>query len=147
MKNINDCSNKLVDSYLNDGFIYCILTGLSHNGNKIVKIGKTSMKIQDDETQVYKKLLTRYGTYYPDYSVVHFKRTGNCHSAEKLVFKKLKKLHYTKELYFFDESKIELVFGKVINRYECLEELLNKYSDTEVLNKANRILKNKIKLL
>jgi hypothetical protein len=107
---------------MNDGFIYCILTGLTHDGNKIVKIGKTSMKIQYDESQVYKRLLSRYSTYYPEFSIVHFKRTSNCHSAEKLVFKQLKKLHHKNEMYFFDKSKINSIFGKVIDRYKYVEE-------------------------
>jgi hypothetical protein len=43
--------------YLNDGFIYCILTNLKHEQNQIplVKIGKIEMKRQDTDEQVYNK--------------------------------------------------------------------------------------------
>lgn len=134
-------SSELINSYLNDGFIYCILTNLKKEKNCLVKIGKIEMKRQDTEEQVYNKLLRRYNTYYPQYSVIYFKRTGNCHLAETFVFKELKKLHYIKEMYFFDEFEIQEAFAKASDRYPCVDELLKICYNINVLNNTNKLLK------
>ena len=92
---------ELLESYDNDGYIYCLMTGLSvlSNGSSqqehsLVKIGKIGMKKNENEQQVIDKLLRRYNTYYPDYDVIHFMRVGNCHKAEMSIFESLKHLHY-----------------------------------------------------
>lgn len=139
---MNDLEEKLISGYLNDGFIYCILTNLHHTkDSKLVKIGKTRMNGTDTEDQVYQKLLRRYNTYYPNYSVILFKRTGNCHLAESLVFEELQELHHKKEMYMFDESKINSAFAKALDRYKCVDELLKCCYDLEILNKANNLIK------
>lgn len=134
-------SADLINSYLNDGFIYCILTNLKNREIPLVKIGKIEIKRQDTEEQVYNKLLRRYNTYYPEYSVIHFKRTGNCHLAEVLVFKELKELHYTKEMYLFNESEIQEAFIKASDRYPCVDELLKTCYNINVLNNTNELMR------
>jgi hypothetical protein len=91
---------------------------------QLVKIGKTRMKTQDTEKQVIKKLLTRYNTYYPEYDVLHFIRTGNCHLAEKHIFKNLKKLHYKKEIYIYDKRQIQRAFNVANRCYPNAQEQL-----------------------
>jgi hypothetical protein len=111
-------SLRLIESYYNDGYVYCLLTRIEDPNSKkqLVKIGKTKMKVEDDEIKVKKKLLSRYNTYYPDYDVLYFIRTGNCHKAERYIFKTLKCLHYKKELYLYDKKKLDKVFS-IINKY------------------------------
>jgi hypothetical protein len=108
---------------------------------QLVKIGKTKMKTQDTENQVIKRLLTRYNTYYPEYDVLHFIRTGNCHLAEKHIFKNLKKFHYKKEIYVYDKKQIQRAFDIAKRSYPNAQEQLLEL-DVDQLTTANETIRN-----
>lgn len=135
-------SEELVNSYLNDGFVYCILTKIKNDDYQLVKIGKMQFKRQDTEKQVYRRLLRRYNTYYPEYIVKHFTRTGNCHLTEKAIFKDLKtqSLHYNREIYIYDEELINKAFKKACDKYPCIKTLIYN-SNINVLNNTNKLMK------
>ena len=135
-------SAELVNSYLNDGFVYCILTKLKKDDFQLAKIGKIQFKRQDTEQQVYKKLLRRYNTYYPEYTVKNFTRTGDCHLTEISIFRELKKhsLHHNKEIFIYDEHLINSAFQKACDKYPCITKLIYN-SDINVLNYTNKLMK------
>lgn len=135
--------SRLINSYYNDGYVYCLLTRMSDPVSKkqLVKIGKTKMKTQDTENQVIKRLLTRYNTYYPEYDVLHFIRTGNCHLAEKHIFKNLKKFHYKKEIYVYDKKQIQRAFDIAKRSYPNAQEQLLEL-DVDQLTTANETIRN-----
>lgn len=135
--------SKLISSYYNDGYVYCLLTRMRDPVSKkqLVKIGKTKMKIQDTENQVVKRLLSRYNTYYPEYDVIHFIRTGNCHLAEKHVFKNLKKLHYKKEIYIFDKKQIQKAFDITNKCFPNAQEQLLELNVDQITT-ANETIRN-----
>jgi hypothetical protein len=133
--------DKLVDSYYNDGYIYCLSTGLKANDISLVKIGKIGMKVNDTEQQVINKLLRRYNTYYPDYEVIQFVRVGNCHKAELSVFELLKDtgLHYKREIYY-NNNKISEVFDNISKEYPSIQDQLLK-SDSITISSLNNKLR------
>jgi hypothetical protein len=131
-------SENLTSAYLNDGFIYCILTKLKHNNIPLVKIGKIGMKVNEDEDIVNQKLISRYNTYYPGYYIIHFQRSGNHHLAEKFVFENLKSIHHSKEMYYFDEYRIQYAFKNAQDLYPSVEKLLQTCYDLDILNRTNR---------
>jgi hypothetical protein len=137
--------NKLVESYYNDGYIYCLSTGLKANDIPLVKIGKIGMKVNDTEQQVINKLLRRYNTYYPDYDVIQFVRVGNFHKAELSVFQLLKDtgLHYKREIYYNNDI-ISDVFDNIREEYPNIQEQLLKSDSTTIstLNNKIRTLEN-----
>ena len=135
--------SQLISSYYNDGYVYCLLTRMFDPVSKkqLVKIGKTKMKTQDTENQVIKRLLTRYNTYYPEYDVLHFIRTGNCHLAEKNIFKNLKKFHYKKEIYVYDKKQIQRAFDIAKRSYPNAQEQLLEL-DVDQLTTANETIRN-----
>jgi hypothetical protein len=126
--------SQLISSYYNDGYIYCLLTRIFDPVSKkqLVKIGKTKMKTQDTEKQVIKRLLARYNTYYPEYDVLHFIRTGNCHLAEKQIFRNLKDLHYKKEIYIYDKRQIQRAFDVANKCYPNTQEQLLKLNIDQI---------------
>ena len=126
--------SQLINSYYNDGYVYCLLTRMQDPVSKkqLVKIGKTKMKIENTEKQVVKKLLARYNTYYPEYDVLHFIRTGNCHLAEKQVFKFLKKLHYKKEIYIYDKKQIQSAFDMINKCFPNAQQQLLKLNVEQI---------------
>lgn len=126
--NTRRLQEELIDSYINDGYIYCILPK-SNDKPPVVKIGKTICE---------KNLLARYSTYLPGCSILLCKRTGNLHLAEKMVFKELTSIHYENEWFHFNEDKIESAFKKAIDKYPSVETLLNSCYDLNLLNRANR---------
>ena len=132
--------DKLVESYYNDGYIYCLSTGLKVNDIPLVKIGKIGMKIHDTEQQVINKLLRRYNTYYPDYDVIQFVRVGNCHKAEMSVFQLLKDtgLHYKREIYY-NNAIISDVFDNIKEEYPNIQEQLLKSDSTIISTLNNKI--------
>ena len=134
--------DKLLDSYYNDGYIYCLSTGLKVNDVPLVKIGKIGMKVNDTEQQVINKLLRRYNTYYPDYEVIQFIRVGNCHKAELSVFELLKDtgLHYKREIYY-NNNKISEVFDNIKEEFPSIQEQLLKSNSTTTSNLNNIIRK------
>jgi hypothetical protein len=133
--------DKLVDSYYNDGYIYCLSTGLKVNDISLVKIGKIGMKINDTEQQVINKLLRRYNTYYPDYDVLQFVRVGNCHKAELSVFELLKDtgLHYKREIYY-NNNKISEIFDNISKEYPSIQDQLLK-SDSMTISSLNNTIR------
>lgn len=131
----------ILDSYYNDGYIYCFMSGLKcKNGNNLVKIGKTSLKKSYTEQQTLNGLINRYSTYYPDFEIIHFIRVGNCHLAELRVFELLNDLHYNKEHYIFNDKIINQVFEQILLEYPNIQELIKKV-DINVLNNINRFIK------
>jgi hypothetical protein len=137
--------DELLDSYYNDGYIYCLSTGLKVNDVPLVKIGKIGMKVNDTEQQVINKLLRRYNTYYPDYDVIQFVRVGNFHKAELSVFQLLKDtgLHYKREIYYNNDI-ISDVFDNIREEYPNIQEQLLKSDSTTIstLNNKIRTLEN-----
>jgi hypothetical protein len=134
-------ADELLESYDNDGYVYCLMTGLSKvNSMSLVKIGKIGMKKNETEQQVIDKLLRRYNTYYPDYEVVHFMRTGNCHKAELSIFESLKHLHYRREIYTYVFGDIKAAFEKAGMEYPSIQEQLEK-ADISVLSELNKRLR------
>ena len=135
--------SQLISSYYNDGYVYCLLTRMSDpvSKNPLVKIGKTKMKTQDTENQVIKRLLTRYNTYYPEYDMLHFIRTGNCHLAEKHIFKNLKKFHYKKEIYIYDKKQIQRAFDIANKCFPNAQEQLLELN-VDQLTTANETIRN-----
>jgi hypothetical protein len=134
--------DKLVDSYYNDGYIYCLSTGLKVNDISLVKIGKIGMKVNDTEQQVINKLLRRYNTYYPDYEVIQFVRVGNCHKAELSVFELLKDtgLHYKREIYYNNHNIISNVFDNIREDYPSIQDQLLK-SDSITISTLNNTIR------
>jgi hypothetical protein len=134
-------ADELLESYDNDGYVYCLMTGLSKvNSMSLVKIGKIGMKKNETEQQVIDKLLRRYNTYYPDYEVVHFMRTGNCHKAELSIFESLKHLHYRREIYTYVLGDIKAAFEKAGMEYPSIQEQLEK-ADIYVVSELNKRLR------
>ena len=125
--------DKIKSSIENDGFIYCII-----NDTKTCKIGKTEMKESYDIT--LQKLLNRYSTYYPDCKIFKFIRVSNCHEAELYLFEILKKLHYKKEHYYFDEPLINDAFNEIELKYPDINIIIKKL-DIKTLNQLNRNLR------
>lgn len=128
--------SQLIESYYNDGYVYCLLTRITDPNSKtqLVKIGKTTMKTCDSEHQVINKLMRRYNTYYPEYDVLYFKRTGNCHKAEKQIFRNLKKLHYKREMYLYDPDKIKKAFDNACVRFPNIQDQLTKLNINQISN-------------
>jgi hypothetical protein len=140
---------ELLESYDNDGYIYCLMTGLSvlSNGSSqqehsLVKIGKIGMKKNENEQQVIDKLLRRYNTYYPDYDVIHFMRVGNCHKAELSIFESLKHLHYKREIYTYNINDITSAFEKARREYPSIQERLEN-TDISIISELNKILRER----
>lgn len=129
----------LNENYKEDGYIYCIKTGLKVENKEIVKCGRVEMKIEENEIEVVEKVLRRYNTYYTDCEIIHWKRVGNNKKAEKRLFEKLKELHYEKEK-FINDSKIENIFNEIEKEYPCIESIIGKVSieKQSLLNKTIR---------
>lgn len=134
----------LKESFYNDGFVYCILTNLKGHERNLVKIGKIEMRRLDTEQQVLDKLVRRYNTYYPDYEILDFMRTGNCHKAETNIFErlKLKGLHYKRELFFHEQELIKEAFDIACEKYPNIQDLLEKTPVT-ILTSFNNNLREK----
>jgi hypothetical protein len=136
-------ADELLESYDNDGYVYCIMTGLNKvNSMSLVKIGKIGMKKNETEQQVIDKLLRRYNTYYPDYEVAHFMRTGNCHKAELSIFESLKHIHYRREIYTYVFEDIKTAFEKAGMEYPNIQEQLEK-ADITVVTELNKKLRQR----
>lgn len=141
-------TDELLDSYDNDGYVYCIMTGLNIrsytvlelNFVPLVKIGKIGMKKNETEQQVLDKLIRRYNTYYPDFEVIQFMRTGNCHKAEVSIFEALKHLHYRREIYTYKFEDIQEAFNKAAKEYPNIQEQLEK-ADVHVVSELNKKLR------
>lgn len=133
--------DELIDSYENDGYVYCIKTGLNDN---LVKIGKISMKQNDTEQNVIDRLVRRYNTYYPDCEIIEFMRTGNCHMAELNIFDLLKHLHYKREMYNYNYEDINEAFNKSVKKYPTIQDRLKRF-DVKVLSELNRKIREKLK--
>lgn len=136
-----DIENKIIDSYYNDGYVYCLLTPLYAMGHQLVKIGKIEMKRNETDQQVINKLIRRYNTYYSDkYDILHFERVGNCHDAEKRIFDILNTLNYKREIYMYNDKKISDAFEVITNEYPCIQKLLCN-SDVNILSNTNKRLR------
>ena len=141
--------DELLESYENDGYVYCIMTGLNIrsytvlelNFVPLVKIGKIGMKKNETEQQVLDKLIRRYNTYYPDFEVIQFMRTGNCHKAELSIFESLKHLHYRREIYSYKFDDINVAFEKALKEYPSIQERLEK-ADVYVVSDFNKKLRD-----
>lgn len=120
-----DIYNYLKTNYKEDGFIYCIKTGIEINKREIVKCGRIEMKIEEDEIEIVNKLLRRYNTYYADCEILYWKRVGNNKEAEKRLFEKIKELHYEKEKFWLDE-RIKEAFEEVETEYPSIEDTISK---------------------
>lgn len=132
----------LKESFHNDGFVYCILTKLQGHKRHLVKIGKIEMRRNDTEQQVLNKLVRRYNTYYPDYEILDFMRTGNCHKAESDIFQILMSqgIHYKRELFFYEQEIIREAFDKACEKYPSIQDVLEKTPVTTLTN-LNRELR------
>jgi len=131
----------IINSYYNDGYIYCLKTPLYSSNENLVKIGKISMKKKETEQQIVDKLIRRYSTYYSDnFEIIYFKRVGNCHEAEKEIFNVLKNIHYKKEMYLYKQKQISSAFDTISAEYPCLQTLLNKV-DVYTLSSINKTLR------
>ncbi len=135
-------TDELLESYDNDGYVYCLTTGLTTKSMSLVKIGKIGMKKNETEQQIIDKLLRRYNTYYPDYEIVHFMRTGNCHKAELSIFESLNHLHYRREIYRYVCEDINVVFEKVKMEYPSIQEQLEK-ADISIVLELNKKLRQR----
>ncbi len=133
---------ELLESYDNDGYVYCLMTGLNAMDVSLVKIGKIGMKKNENEQQVIDKLLRRYNTYYPDYDVIHFIRVGNCHKAELSIFESLKHLHYKREIYTYEINDIASAFEKAVREYPSIQERL-EITDISIISELNKILRER----
>ena len=136
---------EFINYYKNDGYIYCIGGGLIKldNGNetrKIVKIGKTCMKIQETEETMLNRLLSRYSTSMPDCYIIHYTRVGNCHLAEKKIFKLLNDIHYKKEHFLYNKKKIEIGFNHIKKQFPDINTIIKNTSVNEV-SKINEKLR------
>lgn len=138
---------QLKDAINFDGFIYCIIddkeeinvsTEEKHN-TKTCKIGKTKMK--DSSESTLQELLRRYSTYWPDCKIYKYIRVSNRHEAEKNIFKMLKKLHYKKEIFYWNEKVINDAFNEIELKYpNNINEIIKKL-DSKTLNQLNRNLR------
>lgn len=141
-------ADELLESYDNDGYVYCIMTGLNIrsytvlelNFVPLVKIGKIGMKKNETEQQVLDKLIRRYNTYYPDFEVIHFMRTGNCHKAELSIFDSLKHCNYKREIYTYDFDSIQQAFEKASQEFPNIQDQLEK-ADVQVVSELNQKLR------
>jgi hypothetical protein len=120
----------------NDGFIYCIRTNLKYNKKDIVKIGKTKFGNKSSKNQVENHIMQRYGTYYPDCSILYLQRVGDHHKAERMIFKLLKKNHLKKELFYYSKNSIKIAFKKITNKYPNVNSFLNR-KNVKDLTKIN----------
>lgn len=127
--------NKIINSYKNDGYIYCIHT----KGKNTVKIGKTSLENKSNE-ETLTKLLNRYSTYEPNCYIMRSIRVGDCHKAEDKIFELLSNKHYAKEHYYYDEKCINEAFEKISKLYPNVITLI-KDVDAVTLTKINKQLK------
>lgn len=119
---------QIIDSYRNDGFIYCISYGDGSN----IKIGKMQNNICDTLEDSETKLLTRYSTYYPDCKIIKCVRVGNYHNAEREIFNLLREIHYKKEHYFNNKNLINDAFTIIMNKYPDVNQLLLKCNPIEM---------------
>lgn len=129
----------LVNSYLNDGYIYCIHV----KGSETVKIGKTTMNSKYNEEEVLSKLLNRYSTYYPDCYILNYIRVGNYHKAEVTIFNLLDHLHSNKEHFQFNETEITNAFNIIKELYPDVNSLV-KNTNINLLAKTNIILRKQV---
>jgi hypothetical protein len=100
------------------------------------------MRRNDTEQQVLNKLVRRYNTYYPDYEILDFMRTGNCHKAEYEIFQILTSqgIHYKRELFFYQQEIIRDAFDRVCEKYPSIQDVLEKTPVTTLTN-LNRELR------
>lgn len=132
----------LEENYKEDGFIYCIKTGLKDkNGREIVKCGRVEMKREELEMEVVEKIIRRYSTYYTECEILYWKRVGNNKKAEKELFKKIRELKYEKEKFILEEKKIEESFEEIGRVYPNIEEVIEKIS-IEKQTELNNIIRN-----
>ena len=99
------------------------------------------MKKNETEQQVLDKLIRRYNTYYPDFEVIQFMRTGNCHKAELSIFESLKHLHYRREIYTYKFDDISMAFEKALKEYPSIQDRLEK-ADVSVVSDFNKKLRD-----
>lgn len=126
----------------NDGFIYCIRTNLKYDEKDIVKIGKTKFGNKTSKNQVENHIMQRYGTYYPDCSILYLQRVGDHHKAERMIFKLMKKSHLKKEFFYYSENSIKIAFKKITKKYPNVDLFLNKKNvkDLTKINITRRII-------
>lgn len=130
--------NRLIHSYLNDGYIYCIHV----LGQKTVKIGKTQMKDKYNEEEVLTKLLGRYSTFNADCYILTYIRVGDHHKAEIKVFNLLNDLHYKMEQYIYNETRIKDAFNTIAMLYPNVNTLICENLNTTILSNVNKKLRN-----
>jgi hypothetical protein len=125
-----------------DGYLYCIKTHFY--GQDVVKIGKTTMKLSDEEDDVIIKLQRRYNTYYPDYDMLYFVRVIDVHNAEKQLLKKMDDMRVADrlEIFVYDAQRIESAFDKIQVSFPSLDVLVRGLSPywLNVLNSEIRRL-------
>jgi hypothetical protein len=126
--------SKLDTLIKNDGFIYCIRTNLKYKNKNIVKIGKTKFGNKTSKIQVENHIKQRYGTYYPECSILHLQRVGDHHKAEKTIFDLLKKNHLKKELFYYSENTIKNAFKNITKKYPSINHFLNKKNIKDLTN-------------
>lgn len=133
---VKNVSKVIFDNYGNDGYLYCIKTNM--DGRDVVKIGKTSMKLRDDEDDVIIKLQRRYNTYYPMYDMLYFVRVFDHNTAERELFEKIidLKLKDRCELFVYDRERIDAAFGEIMQKFPSIHDLINRLKPEE-LTKLN----------
>jgi hypothetical protein len=143
---MNESSHSILESYKNDGFIYCITSNTIVNGKPVVKIGKTQginkqfSRSRTIENSFYNDslnhLIQRYSTYYVNLEVLYFIRVGNHHEAEKMLFDILKKYHIEREFFYFNKFAINIAFKSVEKKFKNIEDLIKKanYKQLTYLN-------------
>lgn len=131
----------IYENYLNDGYLYCIKTNM--DGKDVVKIGKTSMKLKDDEDDVITKLQRRYNTYYPQYDMLYFVRVFDHNTAERELFQKIidLKLKDRCELFEYDRERIDVAFGEITEKFPSIHDLINKLEPEELTSLNEKIRK------
>lgn len=130
----------ITDNYKEDGFIYCINTGIKSGDKEIVKCGRVEMKQEENEIDVVEKILRRYNTYYTDCEIVHWKRVGNNKLAEKELFRRLKDFHYEKEKFWYDKI-MEKIFEEIELDFPSIENVIGKVT-VENQTKLNTRIRN-----
>jgi hypothetical protein len=141
--NLDGKVSKLDKLIENDGFIYCIKTNLKYSDKDIVKIGKTKFGNKNSKKEVENHIMQRYGTYYPDCSILHLQRVGDHHRAEKMIFRLLNRYHVKKEFFYQNDKNIKFAFKKITLKYPNIDVFLNK-NNAKDLTKINVVRREEL---
>ena len=98
------------------GVIYVFDLSQEYNGKKVVKIGRTFIQENETTVEVQNRLVKRYRTCCVDPVMLDGVVVTDNVEAEKLVFKLLKNLNISRELYYYDEKKITRALDKVYRK-------------------------------